>query len=296
MKPPQSENRKIEFTIITGLSGAGKSHAMAAFEDAGFFCIDNLPPQMIPATADLFGLEGSKVERVAVVSDVRGGQYFDEIESCLKQLDEKGINYRLLYMEASDEVLLNRFKETRRPHPLSPSGNILEGIRLEREMLSALKKRSDWVLDSTRTNIHELRANIVKKVAPGGGAEFVVTMLSFGYKFGAPLDADLVFDLRFLPNPHYDPKMKPLSGMDKAVSNYVLRSVTAKEFVKKLEDLLAYLLPLYQAEGKSNLVIAVGCTGGRHRSVAMAEFLATRLRKKTGEYNVMTRHRDIGKQ
>ena len=296
MKPAQTENGKIEFTIITGLSGAGKSHAMAAFEDAGFFCIDNLPPQMIPAAADLFSLEGSKVERVAVVSDVRGGQYFDEIESCLNELDKKGINYNLLYMEASDEVLLNRFKETRRPHPLSPSGDILEGISLERDLLRALKKRADWVLDSTKTNIHELRANIVKKVAPGGSAEFVVTLISFGFKFGTPLDADLVFDLRFLPNPHYDPKMKPLSGMDKAVSNYVLRSVTAKEFVKKLEDLLAYLLPLYQAEGKPNLVIAVGCTGGRHRSVAMAEFLADRLRKKKGEYNVMTRHRDIGKQ
>lgn len=289
------KTHKIGFTIITGLSGAGKSHAMEAFEDAGFFCIDNLPPQMIPAAADLFGLEGSKVERVALVSDVRGGQYFEEIDSCLNELDEKGIEYQLVYMEASDEDLLHRFKETRRPHPLAPQGDILEGIRLEKEMLKGLKGRADWIIDTTNMNVHELRAGIVKRVSPGGSSELIVTLVSFGYKFGTPLDADLVFDLRFLPNPHYDPKMKPLSGMDKAVRNYVLKSATAKEFFKKLEDLLNFLLPLYQAEGKSNLVIGIGCTGGRHRSVAAAEYLAEKLRKKKGRYNVLTRHRDIGK-
>lgn len=287
---------KIEFTIITGLSGAGKSHAMAAFEDAGFFCIDNLPPQMIPATADLFSLEGSKVQRVAVVSDVRGGQYFQQIENCLNELDEKGISYHLLYIEASDEVLLHRFKETRRPHPLAPQGDIQEGIRLEKEMLKDLKQRADWVIDTTTSNVHQLRANIVKEVAPGGKAEFVVTLVSFGYKFGTPLDADLVFDLRFLPNPQYDPKMKPLSGMDQAVRHYVLKSRTAKEFLKKIEDLLDFLLPLYRAEGKSGLVIGVGCTGGRHRSVAIAEYIAEKLRKnRKTDFTVVTRHRDIGK-
>lgn len=295
MDPDENKEHKIAFTIITGLSGAGKSHAMEAFEDAGFFCIDNLPPQMVPAAADLFGLEGSKVERVAVVSDVRGGKYFEEIDSCLKELDSKGIDYQLLYMEASDEVLLHRFKETRRPHPLAPQGDIMEGIRLEKEMLRGLKERAAWIIDTTNTNVHELRADIVKKVAPGGGSELIVTLVSFGYKFGTPLDADLVFDLRFLPNPHYDTKMKPLSGMDKAVRNYVLNSATAKDFFRKLENLLGFLLPLYLAEGKSNLVIGVGCTGGRHRSVAAAEYLAEKLRKKKGRYNVSTRHRDIGK-
>lgn len=288
-------DHKIQFTIITGLSGAGKSHAMAAFEDAGFFCIDNLPPQMIPAAVDLFSLEGSKVERVAVVSDVRGGKYFDEIDQCLKELDEKGIIYNLLYIEAADETLLRRFKETRRPHPLSPQGDLQAGIRLEKEMLRKLKDRADWVIDTTNSNIHQLRANIVKKVAPGGKARFIVTCVSFGFKYGTPLDADLVFDLRFLPNPQYDAKMKPLSGMDNAVSNYVVQSEMGQEFFRKLEDLLNYLLPLYQAEGKSNLVIGIGCTGGRHRSVAAVEYLARRLRQQQGKYNVIARHRDIGK-
>ncbi|MHB1390800.1 MAG: RNase adapter RapZ [Thermoleophilia bacterium] len=285
----------MQFTIITGLSGAGKSHAMAAFEDAGFFCIDNLPPQMIPAAADLFSLEGSKVKHVAVVSDVRGGKYFDEIDQCLKELDEKGIGYNLLYIEAADETLLRRFKETRRPHPLAPRGDLQEGIRLEKEMLLKLKDRADWVINTTNSNIHQLRADIVKKVAPGGSAEFIVTFVSFGFKYGTPLDADLVFDLRFLPNPQYDPKMKPLSGMDRAVSNYVVKSDMGREFFGKLEDLLDYLLPLYQAEGKSNVVIGIGCTGGRHRSVAAAEYLARWLRKQKGKYNVNARHRDIGK-
>ncbi|MHB1325463.1 MAG: RNase adapter RapZ [Thermoleophilia bacterium] len=286
---------KIEFTIITGLSGAGKSHAMAAFEDAGFFCIDNLPPRMIPAAADLFGLEGSKVQRVAVVSDVRGGQYFEEIDGCLNELDSKGISYRLLFMEASDEALLHRFKETRRPHPLGPTGDIPEGIHHEREMLSALKKRADWVIDTSDLNIHELRADIVKDVVPEGSGGFIVTFVSFGFKYGTPLDADLVFDVRFLPNPHFEPELKPLSGLDKAVSNYVVRTKVTKEFFEKLTALLDYLLPHYVAEGKSSLVIGIGCTGGRHRSVAIAEWLAKHYRADKYSYNVITRHRDLGK-
>lgn len=289
-------NHHIEFTIITGLSGAGKSHAMAAFEDAGFFCIDNLPPQMIPAAADLFSLEGSKVERVAVVSDVRGGQYFEEIERCLNELDSKGISYRLVYLEASDSALLRRFKETRRPHPLAMDGNIPEGIRREKEMLTELKHRADLVVDTSDLNIHELRAHILKNVGPDGSGEFLVTFISFGYKYGTPLDADLVFDIRFLPNPNYDQKLKMLTGMDKAVRKYVVTSEKAKIFFEKLTDLLDYLLPMYLAEGKSNLIIGVGCTGGRHRSVATAEWLADRYRKKKYHYSVITRHRDVGKE
>ncbi|MFA5801852.1 MAG: RNase adapter RapZ [Thermoleophilia bacterium] len=289
-------NHHIEFTIITGLSGAGKSHAMAAFEDAGFFCIDNLPPQMIPAAADLFSLEGSKVERVAVVSDVRGGQYFEEIERCLNELDGKGISYRLVYLEASDSALLRRFKETRRPHPLALDGNIPEGIRREKEMLTELKHRADLVVDTSDLNIHELRAHILKNVGLDGSGEFLVTFISFGYKYGTPLDADLVFDIRFLPNPNYDPKMKMLTGMDKAVRRYVVTSEKAKIFFEKLTDLLDYLLPMYLTEGKSNLIIGVGCTGGRHRSVATAEWLADRYRKKKYHYSVITRHRDVGKE
>ena len=288
-------DHKIELTIITGLSGAGKSHAMAAFEDAGFFCIDNLPPQMIPAAADLFSLEGSKVERVAVVSDVRGGQYFEEIDGCLNELDSKGINYRLLYMEASDETLLRRFKETRRPHPLAPDGDIPAGIRREREMLRGLKERAGWVVDTSKLNIHELRAGIIKEAVPGGVSEFIVTFVSFGFKYGAPLDADLVFDIRFLPNPNYEPELKPLSGLDRAVSHYVVGNKMAKEFFEKLTALMDYLLPRYVAEGKSSLVIGIGCTGGRHRSVAAAEWLANHYRKQKHNYSIVSRHRDLGK-
>lgn len=290
----KGQDHDIELTIITGLSGAGKSHAMAAFEDAGFFCIDNLPPQMIPAAADLFSLEGSKVEKVAVVSDVRGGQYFEEIDRCLNELDARGINYRLLYLEAADEVLLRRFKETRRPHPLAPAGNIPSGIKQEREMLSSIRDRADWVINTTDLNIHELRANIVNSVVPKGTMGLVITAISFGYKYGTPLDADLVFDVRFLPNPNYDPQLKPLTGLDKAVKDFVVHSDAGGKFFDKLGDLLDYLLPMYVAEGKSNMTIGVGCTGGRHRSVAIAEWLARRYREQ--DYNVIVRHRDLGKE
>lgn len=267
---------------------------MAAFEDAGFFCIDNLPPQMIPAAADLFSLEGSKVEKVAVVSDVRGGQYFEEIDRCLNELDGKGIHYRLLFLEASDEVLLRRFKETRRPHPLAADGDIPIGIEHEREMLESIKQRADWVINTTDLNIHELRANIVGSVVPTGTMGLVVTAISFGYKYGTPLDADLVFDVRFLPNPNYDQKLKPLTGMDKSVRDFVLKAKPAGKFFDKLGDLVDYLLPMYVAEGKSNLTIGIGCTGGRHRSVAIVEWLAKRYRSQN--YNVIVRHRDLGKE
>lgn len=283
----------IEFTLITGLSGAGKSHAMAAFEDAGFFCIDNLPPQMISAAADLFSLEGSKVEKVAVVSDVRGGKYFEELDRCLSDLDSKGIRYRLLYLEASDEAILRRFKETRRPHPLAPSGDILEGIRREREMLSDIKQRADWVITTSDLNVHQLRANIVESLVPAGTMGLVVTLVSFGYKYGTPLDADLILDVRFLPNPNYDPQLKPLTGLDVAVRDNVIDAGTSMKFFDKLTPLLDYLLPMYVAEGKSNLTIGIGCTGGRHRSVAIVEWLARRFREQS--YNVIVRHRDMGK-
>lgn len=284
----------IELTVITGLSGAGKSHAMAAFEDAGFFCIDNLPPQMISAAADLFSHEGSKVEKAAVVSDVRGGQYFEEIDRCLNELDGKGIKYRLLFLEASDELLLRRFKETRRPHPLAPQGNIPEGIKLEREMLSGLKQRADWVIDTTGMNVHELRSRIVESVVPTGTMGLILTLVSFGYKYGTPLDADLVLDVRFLPNPNYDPKLNPLTGIDRAVRDYVINTQASKRFFDRLLPLYDYLLPMYVAEGKSNLTIGIGCTGGHHRSVAITEWLANYYRGKN--YNVMLRHRDIGKE
>ncbi len=293
-QPAGEMRHHIELTLITGLSGAGKSHALAAFEDAGFFCIDNLPPQMILPAAELFSHEGSKVEKVAVVSDVRGGQYFEEIERCLKDLDSKGIKYRLLFLEAADEVLLRRFKETRRPHPLSVHGDIFEGIKRERQMLAGLKLRADWVIDTTEMNVHELRASVVESVVPTGSMNMVVSMVSFGFKYGTPLDADLVLDVRFLPNPNYEPSLKGLTGINPAVRDYVMNTMATQEFLDRLMPLYDYLLPKYQAEGKSNLTIGIGCTGGHHRSVAIAERLATRYRKQN--FNVILRHRDIEKE
>jgi UPF0042 nucleotide-binding protein len=287
--------RQIEFTIISGMSGAGKSHALAAFEDAGYFSIDNLPPQMIAGSADLFALEGSKVEKAAFVTDVRGGQYFEEIERCLNELDGKDIPYRLLFLEASDQTLLQRFKETRRPHPLAPEGNIPEGIQREREMLEDLKKRADWVINTSNFNIHELRQSVIRNVMPEGVHELIVTVISFGFKYGTPLDADLLFDVRFLPNPNYEPNLKALTGLDPMVSEYVLNTDDGEAFQGKLGDLLDYMLPRYLAEGKSNLTIGVGCTGGHHRSVAISEWLAERYRGEGYQYNVIVRHRDISK-
>ncbi|RJQ43798.1 MAG: RNase adapter RapZ [Gaiellales bacterium] len=287
--------RPIEFTIISGMSGAGKSHALAAFEDAGYFSIDNLPPQMIAAASDLFALEGSKVEKAALVTDVRGGKYFEEIDRCLNELDSKQVPYRLLFLEASDQTLLRRFKETRRPHPLAPEGDIPTGIKREREMLEGLKERAEWVINTSNLNIHELRQSVIREAMPGGSHELIITVISFGYKYGTPLDADLLFDVRFLPNPNYEPKLKPLTGLDRMVSNYVLETSDGAEFREKVGDLLDYLLPRYLAEGKTNLTIGVGCTGGHHRSVAIAEWLAGRYRSDEFRYNVIVRHRDIDK-
>lgn len=285
----------IELIIITGESGAGKSHALAAFEDAGFFCIDNLPPPMIEATADLFVHEGSKVERAAVVTDVRGGEYFEEIDKCLNELDSKKIPYKLLYLEASEKALLRRFKETRRPHPLAPDGDIPQGIKREKEMLSELKARADWVIDTSDLNIHQLRAHIVENVVPERTGGMIITVNSFGYKYGTPLDADLIFDIRFLPNPNYEPTLKPLTGLDQTVKDFVFNNHVANEFMEKLTPLLDFMLKMYIAEGKSNLIIGVGCTGGKHRSVALAEWLAERYRGGEYRYNVIVRHRDMGK-
>ncbi len=285
----------IELIIITGESGAGKSHAMAAFEDAGFFCIDNLPPQMIEATGDLFVHEGSKVERAAVVTDVRGGEYFEEIDRCLNELESKGIPFKVLYLEASEKALLRRFKETRRPHPLAPEGDIPKGIEREKKMLAELKRRADWVIDTSDLNVHELRAHIIEKVIPERTGGLIITINSFGYKYGTPLDADLIFDIRFLPNPNYEPLLKQLTGIDPEVREYVMNNRVTQEFLEKLAPLMDYMLKMYVSEGKSDLIVGVGCTGGRHRSVAVAEWLAERYRADDHNYNVIVRHRDIGK-
>jgi len=264
-----------DFVVITGFAGAGKSQAMACFEDAGYFCVDNLPPEMIGSLASLFGHEGSKVERAAVVSDVRGGEYFGDLVKVLDDLEENGVPFRLLYLEASETVLLNRFKETRRRHPLANGGHVSSAIEAEREMLSPISERADVSIDTSELSASRLRKVVADKMLPRGKVgRLSVTFLTFGFKHGTPGDADLTFDVRFLPNPHYESELRDLTGRDDAVKEYVEGSDGIAEFYDHLVPLLDYLLPAYEREGKAHLTIGIGCTGGRHRSVVIAEHLA----------------------
>jgi RNase adapter protein RapZ len=284
-----------DFVVITGFSGAGKSQAMATFEDAGYFCVDNLPPEMIGSLADLFGHEGSKVERAAVASDTRGGEYFDGLIRVLEDLDRRGVPYRLLFLEASDETLINRFKETRRRHPLANGGSVASAIGLERERLAALQERADVSIDTSDLSAARLRKVVANKMLPQGKVgRLAVTFMTFGFKHGSPRDADLTFDVRFLPNPHYEAELRELTGLDDAVIEYVDRSDGIGQFYERLTPLLDYLLPAYENEGKSHLTVAIGCTGGRHRSVVIAEHL-TRIYGVRGDLLVDVVHRDIAK-
>jgi RNase adapter protein RapZ len=285
----------MEFVIITGLSGAGKSQAIDAFEDAGYFAVDNLPPQLLPTLADLFSLKGSKVERAAVVSDVRGGAYFAELERLLGELEERGVRYTLVFLEASDEVLIRRFTETRRRHPLAEDGTVLEGISKERALLGGLREKADLVVDTSELSIHQLKALLNDNVIrPGKRPRLVFAFVSFGYKYGIPIDADLLFDVRFLPNPYWDLRLKPLSGLDEPVRDYVLGSDGVPEYLERLTHLLDYLFPRYVAEGKAHLTIGIGCTGGRHRAVTIAAWLADHYRRQG--YETVVRHRDIARE
>jgi RNase adapter protein RapZ len=284
-----------DFVVITGFSGAGKSQAMATFEDAGYFCVDNLPPEMIGSLADLFGHEGSKVEKAAVASDVRGGAYFDGLVKVLDDLDGRGVPYRLLYLEAADPVLINRFKETRRRHPLADGGSVEAALRDERELLAPLKERADVSIDTSDLSAARLRKVVADKMLPHGKiGRLAVTFMTFGFKHGSPRDADLTFDVRFLPNPHYEADLRDLTGLDDPVIEYVEGSDGISEFYDRLTPLLDYLLPAYEQEGKSHLTVGIGCTGGRHRSVVIAEHLA-RLYAARGDILIDVVHRDIDK-
>jgi UPF0042 nucleotide-binding protein len=284
-----------DFVVITGFSGAGKSQAMATFEDAGYFCVDNLPPEMIGSLADLFGHEGSKVEKAAVASDVRGGAYFDGLVKVLDDLDGRGVPYRLLYLEAADPVLINRFKETRRRHPLANGGSVEAALRDERELLAPLKERADVSIDTSDLSAARLRKVVADKMLPHGKiGRLAVTFMTFGFKHGSPRDADLTFDVRFLPNPHYEADLRDLTGLDDPVIEYVEGSDGIAEFYERLTPLLDYLLPAYEREGKSHLTVGIGCTGGRHRSVVIAEHLA-RIYAARGDILIDVVHRDIDK-
>jgi RNase adapter protein RapZ len=281
--------------VITGFSGAGKSTAMNVFEDAGYFCVDNLPPEMIRSLVELFVHRGSKVERAAVVSDVRGGVYFDALKEVVDGLEQLGIEHRLLFLEAGEQTLVTRYKETRRRHPLAPDGSVAAGVAAERALLEPLRGRADLVIDTTAMSVSMLRARIADGLLPRQAVpRLAVTFMSFGFKHGPPRDEDLAFDVRFLPNPHYEPALRNLTGHDEKVLEHIARDGRLEELYVRLHALLDFLLPEYLAEGKSHLVIAIGCTGGRHRSVAIAEHLAARYRDHE-DLDVAVAHRDLDK-
>ncbi|MCW2954233.1 MAG: hypothetical protein JWQ48_3403 [Conexibacter sp.] len=282
-----------DLVLITGFSGAGKSTAMAAFEDEGYFCVDNLPPEMIRSLSDLFMHEGSKVERAAVVSDARGGSYFAGLVQVLSELANAGVNPRVLFLEADEQTLLTRYQETRRRHPLSPGGSVADGIARERALLAPVRERADVVIETTGLTAAMLRRRLADALLPTRTpGRLAVTVQSFGFKHGPARDADLLFDVRFLPNPHYEPELRPLTGRDERVAGFINRDGALDAFYERLIPMLDYLLPQYVAEGKSHLAIAIGCTGGRHRSVAVAEALAARYRDE-GDYLVEITHRDV---
>jgi UPF0042 nucleotide-binding protein len=282
--------------VITGFSGAGKSTAMNVFEDAGYFCVDNLPPEMIRSLVDLFMHEGSRVERAAVVSDVRGGAYFDALRAVLDELQSLGLAHHMLFLDASEQTLVTRYKETRRRHPLAPDGSVVAGVAAEREMLEPLRGHADLVIDTTGMSAAALRRKIAAEMLPRHQATpLALTFMSFGFKHGPPREEDLAFDVRFLPNPHYVPELRELTGHDPEVVGYIARDGRLEEFYDLLNSLLDFLLPEYVAEGKAHMVIAIGCTGGRHRSVAIAEYLAERYRDRD-DLAVAVAHRDVDKR
>lgn len=282
---------KTQLVIVTGLSGAGKSEAIRTFEDLGYFCVDNLPPALIPKFAELCAHSEGRASRAALVTDIRGGRFFDSLQDALEELERKGFTYEILFLEASDAALLRRFKETRRRHPLAPDGDILSAIAEERARLEEIRGRAHRIVDTTSLTPRELKSQIEAAYGDPGSASIAVTVVSFGYKHGLPLDADMIFDVRFLPNPHYVDKLRHLTGLDSAVAEYVSRWPVTQRFLEKLFDMIAFLMPQFVAEGKAHLVLAVGCTGGQHRSVAVGELLGRYLRELG--YRVRVHHRDI---
>ena len=283
----------MRFVIVTGLSGAGKTEATRSLEDLGYFCVDNLPPKLIPKFAEACGQGQGNIDKVALVIDIRGGIFFDDLFESLTYLKNNSFNYEILFLDSNDEVLVKRFKESRRSHPLSPDGRVLTGINNERAKLREIKDRADNIVDTSKYAIKDLREKL--NILYGDGKEpehtISVTVLSFGFKYGIPMDSDLVFDVRFIPNPFYIPELKPFSGKDEPVRDYVLAQEETKGFMSRNLDMLEFLIPHYVKEGKRQLIIAVGCTGGRHRSVAIAEETYRQLLAKG--FNASVEHRDM---
>jgi UPF0042 nucleotide-binding protein len=283
----------MRFVIVTGLSGAGKTQAIRNLEDLGYFCVDNLPPTLIPKFAEACYNTDGKIDKIALVIDIRGGKFFDDLFVSLKHIKEAGYKYEILFLEASDEVLIKRFKESRRKHPLAPDGRLLNGILMERNKLREVKDRADNIIDTSKLATRELREEITKIYSEEGQEEtqLIITILSFGFKYGIPVDSDLAFDVRFLPNPYYIPELKKYSGNDKPVRDYVMNFKETTDFIDRLEDMLQFLIPNYLKEGKRQLIVSIGCTGGRHRSVTIANAIYNRLKDYGHKVNID--HRDI---
>ena len=285
---------QLNLVIVSGLSGSGQSHALKAFEDAGYFCIDNLPPALIPTFVELCNQQGGEISNVALGVDVRERVFFADLVGTLERVRALGYAIRLLFLEARDEVLVRRFSESRRPHPLLPHLPVLEGVRFEKERVAELRRHADRIIDTSDLTVHELRDVLTKEFSRGPASRrLTVTLLTFGYKFGVPYDIDLLFDVRFLKNPFFVPDLKPLPGDDPRVRAFVLSDPDAIDLLVQLESMLKFLIPLYEREQRSYLTIAIGCTGGRHRSVA----IAGRLRESLGAigHEVILKHRDLQK-
>jgi RNase adapter protein RapZ len=280
--------------IITGLSGAGKTNALQAFEDAGYFCIDNLPPRMIPAVMETTAQGNGGPDGVVLVMDMRGRRYFgEELERNLQAVeDDSGWEHRILFVDSDDPTLVRRYKESRRPHPAARGGDVLEAIRRERQDLATLREMADLVVDTSGYSALDTRLRF-KKLAESFSNRLTVSLISFGFKHGTPLDVDTMLDVRFLPNPHYDPQLRPLTGHDAPVREAVLGSEDCQEFLEKTSGLLSFLVPRYAAEGKTYFTLGIGCTGGRHRSVVITEELAKRLNQEDAEIDLFVRHRDM---
>ncbi|KGN03348.1 glmZ(sRNA)-inactivating NTPase [Clostridium novyi A str. 4570] len=283
----------MRFVIVTGLSGAGKSQAIRSLEDLGYFCVDNLPPTLMGKFAEACYQTDGKIDKIALVIDIRGGEFFDDLFENLKYLKEQNYRYEILFLDASDKVLVKRYKESRRTHPLAPGGRLIQGIELERRRLNEVKYKANNIIDTSNMTQMQLREKIWRIYGDDEQIEnrLIIDVLSFGFKYGIPVDADLVFDVRFLPNPYYIPELKQFSGDDKEIQDYVLGFKETKEFIAKLDDMLEFLIPNYIKEGKIQLVVAIGCTGGRHRSVTIANAIYDRLKEKG--HKVSKEHRDI---
>lgn len=286
--------KNLRVVIISGLSGSGKSTALRALEDIGFFCVDNLPVVLLPKFLDITTTSSPEINRVAMVMDLRERSFLEKYKRIFERLKEKGFKIEIIFLESSDESLLHRFSETRRSHPLSERGTIMQGIHMEREKLLSLKQMADKIIDTTSINVHQLKDIVQRHFLPSSGyKKMVINVTSFGYRYGLPADADLVFDVRFLPNPYFVENLKNYDGHYAAVKDYVLKNKESEEFLKKILDLMALLIPLYDKEGKVRLNIALGCTGGKHRSVVMANELSSHFSAK--KYIINLNHRDINK-